>query len=189
MESLDHARGEDVGVEVPLETLLDAGPQHLDGDRLERAVRHPHLGLMHLRDRGGGDGGAELGIERVDGRTQRLLDRRARLGLRERRQAVLQRGEIAGQLAADDVVARREKLAELDVGGPERGQRVGELRLVRALGSAVLAERRGDAGEQRKRRRQVRIVGQDARARPGQHGAGLGQPSHIGDRVTSTASS
>jgi len=40
---------------------------------------------MHLRDRSGGDRGAELGIERIDGRAQRFLDRRARLALRERR--------------------------------------------------------------------------------------------------------
>ncbi len=50
--------------------------------------------------------------------------------LREGRQAVLEGGEIAGELAADDVVAGGEELAELDVGGPERGERFGELGLV-----------------------------------------------------------
>ena len=137
VEPLDHARGEDVRVEILLEALLDAGAQHLDRDRLERAVRHPHLGLMHLRDRSGGDRGTELGIERIDGRAQRLLDGGARLALRERRQPVLQRGEIAGKLPADQVVAGGEKLAELDVRGPKRGQRLGELGLVRRIGGAV----------------------------------------------------
>ena len=96
-------------------------------------------------------GRAELGIERVDGRAQRLLDRRARLSLREGRQAVLKGRKVAGELAADDVVAGGEELTELDVRRPERGERVGELRLVGVVGGAVLAERRGDAGEQRER--------------------------------------
>ena len=78
MEGLDHARGEDVAVEVLREALLDAGAQHLDCDRLERAIRHPHLGFMHLRDRGRRHRGADIGVERVDGRAQRLLDRGAR---------------------------------------------------------------------------------------------------------------
>ena len=124
MEALDHARGEEIAVEVLLEALLDAGAQHLDCNRLERAIRHPHLGLMHLRDRGRRHRRAELGVERVDGRAQRLLDRGARLALRERRQPVLKRGEIAGKLAADDVVAGRQELAELDVRRPKRGERV-----------------------------------------------------------------
>ena len=45
--------------------------------------------------------------------------------------------QIAGQLAADDVVAGGEELAELDVGRPERGQRFGQPRLV-AVAGAVL---------------------------------------------------
>ena len=166
MEALDHAGGEEVAVEIAVEALLDAGAQHLDGDRLQRAVRHPHLGLVHLGDRGGGDRRSELGEQRIDGRAERLLDRLPRFALREGRQAVLQRGEIGGELAADDVVAGGEELAELDVGRPERGERGRQLApRCRPSPCAVLAERRGHAAEQSERRRQVRIVGQ-ARARP-----------------------
>ncbi len=183
MEALDHPGREEIAVEVPLEALLDAGSEHLDRDRLERAVGPAHFRLMHLSDRGGGDRRPELGVKRVDRRAQRLLDRGACLALREGRQAVLEGGEIARQLAADDVVAGGEELAELDVGRPERGERLGELRLVAVLSGPVLAERRRHAGEQGERRGQVGVLGQHARARPGDDGARLGQSCHVGDRV------
>ena len=83
---------------------------------------------MHLRDRGRRHWRAELGKQRVDRRFERLLDGLARLVLREGRQAILERSEIGGKLAADDVVAGGEELAELDVGGAERGERGRELR-------------------------------------------------------------
>src|SRR3990170_221655 len=120
MEALDRPGREEIAVEVPLEALLDAGPEHLDRDGLEPSVGPAQFGLMHLRDRGGGDRRPELGVELVDGRAQSLLDRFLCLALREGRQAVLEGGKIAGQLTADDVVAGGEELAELDVGGPER---------------------------------------------------------------------
>ena len=123
MEALDHARGEEIRVEVLVEALLDAGAQHLDGDWLQRAVWLAHRGLMHLRDRGCGHRRAELGKQRVDGRFERIFDGLSRLVLREGRQAILERGEIGGELAADDVVAGGEELAELDVGRPKRGER------------------------------------------------------------------
>ena len=78
---------------------------------------------MHLRDRGRRHRRAELGKQRVDRRFERVLDGLSRLFLRKRRQAILERGEIGGELAADDVVAGGEELAELDVGGAERGER------------------------------------------------------------------
>ena len=123
MEALDHARGEEIRVEVLVEALLDAGAQHLHRHWLERAVRLAHRRFMHLRDRGRRHGRAELGKQRVDRRLERVLDGLARLVLRKRRQAILERGEIGGELAADDVVAGGEELAELDVGGAERGER------------------------------------------------------------------
>ena len=52
------ARREVEGVEIGAEAPLDAGPQHLHGDRLA-ALRRRDLGAMHLRDRGGGDRRAE----------------------------------------------------------------------------------------------------------------------------------
>ena len=102
------------------------------------------------------------------GAPKRLLDGGARLALRERRQAVLQRGEIAGKLAADEVVAGGEKLAELDVGRAERGQRFGELRLVRRrpapfLRSGAVTRANSASGAGR-----VALVGQHARAGPGE---------------------
>ena len=53
------------GAQIAMETRLDAGPQHLDGDGLG-AVRRRDLGAMHLRDRGGGDRGSEGGKNRTD---------------------------------------------------------------------------------------------------------------------------
>src|SRR5262245_30010474 len=153
MEALDHSRGKEITVEVLLEALLDAGPEHLDRDRGERAILVANLRLVHLGDRCRGDGRTELGIDLLDRRAERLFDRRPRLALREWRQAVLERGEIAGELAADDVVARGEELSELDVGRPERGERIGELGFVAARPGAVLAERRRDPREERERPR------------------------------------
>src|SRR3972149_1669287 len=147
MEALDGPGSEEIAVEVPLEALLDAGSQHLNRDGLERPVRATHFGLMHLRDRGGGDRRTELDVELVDRRAQSLLDRFPRLALREGRQAVLEGGKIAGQLAADDVVAGGEELPELDVGWPERGERLGKFRFAGVLSNAVLAQRRRHARE------------------------------------------
>jgi hypothetical protein len=90
MEALDQTRGEEIGIEVLLEALLDPGSQHLDRHRLRCAVGGNHLGLMHLRDRGRGNGRTELGINRLDGTTERILDRRSCLRLRKGRQAVLE---------------------------------------------------------------------------------------------------
>ncbi len=183
MQALDHAGGEEIAVEVALEALLDAGPEHLHRHRLERPVELAHLRLVHLGDRGGCDRRAELGVKRVDGASQRILDRLPRLGLREGWEAILKRGEVAGELAPDNVVAGGEELAELDVGGAERSERLGEPRLVGRLSRAVLAKRRGHAAEQRKRRRQVRLLGHHARAAPGDDDARPREPRHIGDRV------
>ena len=67
-------------------------------------------------------GGPNSAKSLIDGRFELRLDGLHRLALRERRQAVLERGEIAGELAADDVVAGGEELTELDVGRPKRGE-------------------------------------------------------------------
>ena len=58
-EALPHARGEGKGVQIALEAALDAGPQHLDRDRLAARRASSTSRAMHLRDRGGGDGRAE----------------------------------------------------------------------------------------------------------------------------------
>ena len=109
-----------------LEALLDAGAQHLDRDRLGAPSGVRTSALCTCAIEAAATGGPNSAKSVVDGRAQRRLDGGARLALRERRQAVLQRGEIAGELAADDVGAGGEELAELDVGRAERGQRLRE---------------------------------------------------------------
>ena len=56
-------------------------------------------------------------------RSKRRSDGGLRLGLRERRHPVLQALEVAGERRADDVGPRRQELAKLHIGGPERGER------------------------------------------------------------------
>ena len=142
---------------------------------------------MHLGDRGCGDRRPELGEQRVDGGFERVFDRLSRFVLREGRQAVLERREIGGELAADDVVAGGEELAELDVGRPKRGERRGQPRLVGHVVACpiclVFAERRGHAAEERKRRRQTQLVGKHAGARPGNDSPCLRQSHHVGNCV------
>ena len=184
VKALDQLGGEEIGIEVLVEALLDAGPEHLDGDRLEPAVALAHGGLVHLGDRGRGDGRPELGEDRVERRLERLFHRIARLGLGERRQPVLKRRQVSCELAPDDVVAGGEELAELDVGRPERGERRRQPRLIRrGLAVRLPPERRRHAAEDAKRRRQPDLVGQHPGAGPGDDGAGPRQPCHIGDRV------
>src|SRR3979490_763038 len=105
MQALDHAGGEEIAVEVALEALLDARSEHLYRHRLERPVELAHLRLMHLGDRGGSDRGAKLHVKRVDGASQRLLDRLPRLGLRKGRETILKRRENGGALAPAGGVA------------------------------------------------------------------------------------
>ena len=90
MQALDQARGEVVAVEVAAELLLDAGAQDLDGDLAPAPVGVDDGSLVHLRDRGGGNGGAELGKVILELAAERFLDGAARLGHGERRQVVLQ---------------------------------------------------------------------------------------------------
>ena len=94
MEALDLARGEEVAVEVALEALLDAGPQHLHGHVAAHAVVDHHR-LVHLGDGGGGDRRAELGEVVLQPAAQRLLDGPARLRHGEGRQPVLQVAQVA----------------------------------------------------------------------------------------------
>ena len=124
-QSLGIARREAEGVDVDLETPLDAGPQHFHRHRPALAV-DDDLGAVHLRNRGGG----HRRTERREQLAQRLVqggcDGALGLGLRERRHLVLQRLEIARQRHADHVRPRRQELAELHIGGAEPGQRGGE---------------------------------------------------------------
>ena len=85
MQALDEAGGEVVAVEVAAELLLDAGAQDLYGYLAPAAVGVDDGRLMHLRDGGGGDGGAELGEMILELAAERFLDGAARLGHGERR--------------------------------------------------------------------------------------------------------
>ncbi len=105
---------EEIG-EVAAETRSDIGPEHLDGDRLAHAVA---LGLatMHLCDGSRGHRRAEAYECLRHRAVQRRGDDGLGLGLRKRRQPVLQAFEVARHRDADDVGPGREKLSELQIG-------------------------------------------------------------------------
>ena len=136
METLDLAGGEKVAVEVALELLLDAGPQHLDGHVAAHAVVDHHR-LVHLGDGRSCDGRTEFDEVIFQPAAELLLDGLAGLGHGEGRQPVLQVAQVAGKLRPDQIGAGGEKLAELDVAGAEAGQGVGDAaRLGTAAGTA-----------------------------------------------------
>ena len=152
-EDLDHAGGEVEGVHVAQEGALDAGAQHLDRDGLAGGAQR---GAVDLRQRGGGDRGLEVGEDGVERLGELVLDGGARLLHGKGRQLVLQHGELRGELGADHVRAGGEELAELDVGGPERGQRAQDRRLAGvALVAQPLEGPAEDAGGDAERGRRV----------------------------------
>ena len=120
--ALRSARREIQRVEIGLEAPLDAGPQHLDRDRLPVG----HLRLVHLRDRGGRDRRAE----RREQFAQRLPSAAATAASASAcgNGAILSCSdfEIARERRPDDVGTRREELAELHIGRPEPRQRGGK---------------------------------------------------------------
>ena len=120
------------------------------------------LAAMHLRDRGGRDRRPEAGKSLRDRAFQRGRDRRFGLGLRKRRQPVLQRFEIARHHDADHVGPRREELAELEIGRTHPFQRARQPRS--RFGAAPLDEPRQlqrelcrAAAPARDRRRRTRL--------------------------------
>ena len=98
---------------------------------------------MHLRDGGGGDGLAEFGKNLIERLAERGLYRVDRVGLGERRDAVLQALEIAGDADTDDVGAGGHELAEFDVGRAEAGE-CGDAALG-AVGGAAAFDEAGNA--------------------------------------------
>ncbi len=120
--------------EVGGDALLDLRPQHLH----HHLAAVGELGRMDLRDRGRGQRFAlEAGIELRHRLAQRALD----LGLRQRAvegcDAVLQQGELGGDVGRQQVAAGREDLAELDEDRPQFLQRQPQ---------ALAARHRGDRG-------------------------------------------
>ena len=126
--------------------------------RAQDLHRHPHrrgvagLGPVHLGDGGGRQRRAETGEQLLHRLAEGAPDLGARLAFRERRQTVLQMFQRLGHLHADNVGARRQHLAKLDVGRPQSFQRPAQLL----------------AG--------VRAAAAEGARRPGQRKAGLQQP-------------
>ena len=153
-ETLLQPRDEEHRLQIVGETLAHAGADDLDGDLLLDAVAQHH-GRMHLGDRGGGDRFAEMGIEIGDRAAERDLDGGARLLDREGRHAVLQEGQIFGEIGADDIGTGGQELADLHIGRPEPLDGAGE------PVAAVLLPWRG--GGQKDRQRIARAVGSAGR--------------------------
>ena len=173
------ARDVEEGVEIGLEAALDAGPQDFHRHRLARAVGSLDFGAMHLRDRGGGDGGTEAGIDLVHRLAERGGDDGFRLALRERRHLVLQAFEIARDLLADHVGAGGHELAELDVSRPELGERGGEP--ARAVFGARPFDQAGERDRRLGRQRQRPRIDQREHAFAREHETGARQAGEMGN--------
>ena len=107
-------------IDILAEPGFDLRPQHFDRDLL--AVMR--FREMDLGDRCRRDGHiVELAEQIIDRRRKFLFDRFARDGSRERRQPVLQGGQIVGDFLADQVGADGKRLSQLDEGRPQLFQR------------------------------------------------------------------
>jgi hypothetical protein len=141
------ARDEIHVAQVARELALDPRSQDFHRDLARLAVVESG-GHVHLRHRSRGDGLAETDEDFVDRPAQRFLDDRHGLLLAEGRHAVLKRGQRVGDLAADDIRSRRQKLAELHIGGADLRERAHQRR------ACVLALAGGEEiGETHQRRR------------------------------------
>jgi hypothetical protein len=126
---------------------------NLDDDALAGA----EASAMHLPDRSGGDWNKlEFGEQLVERLAQLRLDRFADDFGRVGGRGCLQLGQLVGQVAADDVGAGAQKLAELD----ERGSELGECEA-----DASFASEAGD-----------RVSGPGAEAVLDEVDVGLGEP-------------
>ena len=124
-ERLDLRGGPFVGVDRAGEILLDVRAEHLDrhvaaigGDR-----------AVDLRDRGGADRRlVDRPIRGLDRPTERGFDLYSDLREGDRRQRILQPQQIERRGIADQIGSRRQRLAELHGGRPDRLERVGVAR-------------------------------------------------------------
>jgi hypothetical protein len=135
--ALDQAGGGLKQRQVLGDRLFDARPQHLDRDLA--AVLEG--GEMYLRDRGARVGLALEGREHLaDADTEAALDLAGgKLG-GERRHAVLQLGELVGDVERQQVAPRREDLPELDEDWPEHLERLAQPHRARRAPPRVHAE-------------------------------------------------
>ncbi len=103
-------------LEIARDDLFHPGAQHLDDHIGTVFQRRP----VHLRDRGRRE---RLRFESRegfgDGSAERLLDDGARGLVVERRHAVLEFGELDGDIGREQVATRGERLPELDEDGAE----------------------------------------------------------------------
>ena len=148
--------------EIGLDLGLDAGTADLQDHR--RAAGE--LGAMDLRDRGGGVGLALEVAEHLERRAaERLLHLRQQLVERDRRHVAVQPRELGGPGRRQQVLARRQHLAELDEGRPEflEGEPRALLRLeMRGIGGFAQVQHLSGALQQRAT--PVRARGRRARA-------------------------
>ncbi len=173
------ARHVNESAQIAMKAMLDAGPQHFDGDGLW-PVHGRDFGAMHLRDRGGGDRRTERRKNRADRLAERLGDRRFRLRLRERRHLVLQPLQIVGERGADHVRAGRQKLTELDIARTEPGQRGGQPLLGGAARRPL--DQADDADERARRRRHHRRIDHAEDALAGKNEAGAAEADETRER-------
>ena len=146
---------------------------------LRAVLRDSNFGAMHLRDRGGGDGGTEADIDLVHRLAERGGDHGFRLALRKRRHLVLQAFEIARDLLADHVGTGRQELAELDVSRPELGERGGEPARSVFCGGAL--EQAGERDGRLRRKRQRPGIDQREHAFAREHEAGAREAGEMGN--------
>ena len=159
-------------VDVAAEGMLDAGAQHLD----RHFLAGNRGGEMDLGDRGGGDG---VDVEAGKKLGQRLfelgLDDRHRLFAGEGGQAVLQLGQILGDLLAHQIRAGGERLPELDEGRSQRCQGGGQPLALAAL-DALAGQQ---PAQQRKAGQALAQLLQKQRVMPGQRPQNDEQPAEI----------
>ncbi len=130
-------------------------------------------GVVHLGDGGGGDRHVVEALEqRLHGLAEPGGDGGAGGRRGKRRQAILQRGEIAGDFLADEIGAGGEHLPELDEAGSQRVQRVRQA-LARACGGAGARPARHQPGERQQRpgarharERKERVVAREGQRDP-----------------------
>ena len=183
MQALDLARGEKEAGEIVAEALLDAGPEDLHRHVAAHAVVDRD-GLVHLGDGGGGTGGPNSAKWSSSRPPSASSTARRASGIGERRQLVLQVAQVAGELRADQVGARGEELAELDVAGAETGERAGDAPLAWAGRCETARSGCGSAGSRAGEMQRQRHLGpgrHEAHAVLRQHDAGARQAKDVAE--------
>lgn len=118
---------------------------------------------MDLGDRCGCDRFGEFEEELTDGAPERRLYRRPGCALRKGGHAVLEQRQVGGKFGADHVRARRQKLADLDIGRAEPFHRPGEAAAARTEPGLAAGKQAGELLDEACERGQV--FGGDCRKR------------------------